>query len=125
LPETWESQSVASPDAFAAEFDETFKRVLPRYLQPDSHPGISLTAGLDSRVIMACLPSTQPRPICYTFSGEKRDTLDVRLAAKVAAVCGLEHAILRLNADFFSNFAAHADRSVFITDGCIGPLGAH
>jgi asparagine synthase (glutamine-hydrolysing) len=51
--------------------------------------------------------------------------MDDRVAARVAAACGLEHRLLRLGPDFFSNFAAHADRTVFITDGCSGVLGAH
>ena len=53
-------------------------------------------------MIMACLPKREEKPICYTFAGEKQDTLDARLAAQVAKVCGLEHQILRLGADFFS-----------------------
>src|SRR5205823_4460793 len=65
------------------------------------------------------------KPVCYTFSGEKRDTLDARLAGRVAEVCGLEHEILRLTADFFSDFASHVDRTVYVTDGSLGSLGAH
>jgi asparagine synthase (glutamine-hydrolysing) len=33
--------------------------------------------------------------------------------------------LLRLGPDFFTNFAAHADHTVFVTDGCLGVLGAH
>lgn len=124
-PETWESQTILPADSFQAEFQETFKRVLPRYFESQSRVGISLTAGLDSRMIMACMPKREGQPICYTFSGEKQDTLDVRLAGQVAKVCGLEHQTLRLGADFFLNFASHTDRTVYITDGCLGALGAH
>ena len=74
---------------------------------------------------MACLPQAELKPICYTFSGQKRDTLDVRLAARVAEACGLEHRILRLGPDFFSDFPSHVDRTVYITDGYLGALGAH
>jgi asparagine synthase (glutamine-hydrolysing) len=123
--ETWESQTILPADSFQAEFQETFKRVLPRYFESDSTLGISLTAGLDSRMIMACMPKREEQPICYTFSGEKQDTLDARLAGQVAKVCGLEHQTLRLGADFFLNFASHTDRTVYITDGCLGALGAH
>ena len=124
-PETWESQTILPADSFQAEFQETFKRVLPRYFESQSQIGISLTAGLDSRMIMACMPKREEQPICYTFSGEKQDTLDARLAGQVAKVCGLEHQTLRLGADFFLNFASHTDRTVYITDGCVGALGAH
>jgi asparagine synthase (glutamine-hydrolysing) len=124
-PEAWETQDTLSLDAFEGHFEETFKRVLPRYFRSNSRIGISLTGGLDSRLIMACRPDMGDKPICYTFSGRKGRTLDDRLAARVAATCGLEHQILRITPDFFSNFASHTDRTVYITDGCLGPLGAH
>jgi asparagine synthase (glutamine-hydrolysing) len=125
LPETWESQPILSAEAFQARLQETFKSVLPRYFESDSRIGISLTAGLDSRMIMACLPNGGEKPVCYTFAGPKQDTMDARLARRVAKICGLEHEILRLNGDFFWDFAAYADRTVYITDGCLGALGAH
>jgi len=123
--ETWESQTMLPADSFQAEFQRTFERVLPRYFESQSRVGISLTAGLDSRMIMACLSKHEEEPICYTFAGEKQDTLDARLARQVAKACGLEHEILRLSGDFFSNFGSYADRTVYIMDGCLGALGAH
>src|SRR6266700_2404172 len=64
-----------SGECFGAELQETFKRVLPRYFESESRIGISLTAGLDSRMIMACLPKGGEKPVCYTFAGQKRNTL--------------------------------------------------
>jgi len=125
LAETWESQPILSDQSFEAQFEEAFKRILPRYFESESKIGISLTAGLDSRMIMACLPKSGAKPVCYTFSGEKRDTLDARLASRVAGACGLHHQVLRIGPDFFSDFASHADRTVYITDGYLGILGAH
>ena len=124
-PGSWESQPILTAEAFNSRFQETFKRVLPRYLESNSKIGISLTAGVDSRIIMACLPQTGGNSICYTFSGENRDTLDARLAARVAKACGLEHQLLCLDPDFFSDFASHVDRTVYATDGYLGSLGAH
>ena len=124
-PEMWESQPTLTAGVFQSKFEETFKRILPRYLESNSKVGISLTAGLDSRIIMACMPQTGSNPICYTFSGENRDTLDARLAARVAEACGLDHRILRLGPDFFSDFPSFVDRTVYATDGCLGSLGAH
>jgi asparagine synthase (glutamine-hydrolysing) len=71
------------------------------------------------------LPKDREKPVCYTFAGPRQDTLDARLAGRVAKACGLEHEIFRLGDDFFLNFASHADRTVYITDGCVGPLAAH
>lgn len=124
-PATWEAQAPVSPEAFESSFQETFKKVLPRYFDSQSKIGVSLTGGLDTRMVMACMPPGMQPAICYTFAGETGQTLDSRLAARVAAACGLEHRILRLGADFFSDFATHADRTVYITDGCSGVCGAH
>ena len=76
-------------------------------------------------MIMACRPQTSETPVCYTFSGERGRTLDDRVAGRVAEACGLEHRLLRIGPDFFSDFASHADRTVYITDGCCGVSGAH
>jgi asparagine synthase (glutamine-hydrolysing) len=124
-PEIWESQPILTVEAFGSEFQETFKRILPRYFESESRIGISLTAGLDTRMIMACRPESNGQPICYTFAGETGETLDARLAARVAEVCSLQHRIVRISDDFFSDFASHADRTVYVTDGCFGALGAH
>jgi asparagine synthase (glutamine-hydrolysing) len=124
-PAAWESQPILPAEVFVAEFKERFQRILPRYFESESRIGISLTGGQDSRMIMACLPKAGEKPVCYTFSGEKRDTLDALLAARVAEVCGLEHQILRIGPDFFSDFASHVDRTVYATDGSLGSLGAH
>jgi asparagine synthase (glutamine-hydrolysing) len=124
-PREWESQPLLSAEDFESKFQETFGRVLPSYFESTPRVGISLTGGLDSRMIMACRPETGENPICYTFSGEEGQTLDDRLAAEVANACALEHRLLRLGSDFFSDFATHADRTVYITDGYLGILGAH
>jgi asparagine synthase (glutamine-hydrolysing) len=124
-PGTWESQPPLSVEVFQSRFQDAFKKVLPRYFESQATTGISLTGGLDTRMIMACRPSTAREAICYTFSGEKGQTCDDRLAAQVAKVCGLEHRLLRIGSDFFSDFASHVDRTVYITDGCFGVTGTH
>jgi len=122
---TWEAQPSLSVEDFEWKFEETFKRVLPRYFGSESLIGIALTGGLDTRMIMACLPPAHQGFVSYTFTGPERETLDDRIAARVAQACGLEHRLLRLGPDFFSDFAFHADRTVYVTDGCFGITGAH
>lgn len=124
-PEEWESQQVLGDEAFELEFIETFRRILPRYVSSDSAIGISLTGGLDTRMIMACLPRGLVQPVCYTFSGLTEEMLDARLAARVARVCGLDHHVLRIDLDFLANYSNYVDRTVYVTDGCAGALGAH
>jgi asparagine synthase (glutamine-hydrolysing) len=124
-PATWEAQPKLSAPDYEAQFRATFQKILPRYFASSSKIGISLTGGLDTRMIMACHPHYARNEICYTFTAPTGQTLDDRVAARVAAACGLEHHLLRLGPDFSANFAAHADRTVLITDGCSGVLGAH
>jgi len=76
-------------------------------------------------MIMACLPPIQPRPVCYTFCGEGKITLDARIGAEVAAMCGLEHFAFKLGRAFFEQFPSHADETVYVTDGTLGVIGAH
>jgi asparagine synthase (glutamine-hydrolysing) len=121
----WELEKVESPSEFQTQFQETFKDILPRYLQGNEEIGISLTAGLDGRLIMACLPREGVRPVCYTFAGQAQNLLDAQIAAKVAAACGLKHHVLRIGADFFNDFPHHVDRTIYITDGCLGLVGTH
>jgi asparagine synthase (glutamine-hydrolysing) len=124
-PSIWESQAPLTETEFESQFKETFKRILPRYLGSTSRLGISLTGGLDTRMITACLPNNGTRPLCYTFTGQTPTILDSRLADRIAAVCGMKHRNLQIGADFFSNFSGLADKTVYITDGCFGVLGAH
>ena len=124
VPEAWESRPVLSEDAFEEEFGSTFQRILPRYLGSGEGVGLALTGGLDTRMIMACLPDLAKPPVTYTFSGQQR-TLDERIAARVAAVRDLQHHILRLGPDFLLDYGRLVDRTVYITDGCFGATGTH
>ena len=125
VPETWEAQSPLSVGTFADELEETFARILPPYFAPDGQIGVSLTGGLDTRMIMACRPATPDGLVSYTFGAADRDTLDVQLAARVAAACHVPHHVIRIGHDFFSDFASLVDRTVYITDGYFGACGAH
>ena len=124
-PEIWESQPQLTPEEFENRFQETFKRILPRYFEPHSKVGVALTGGLDTRMIMACRPQNAAGTTCYTFSGSNGLTLDDKIAARVAGASNLEHNLLRLERDFFSGFPAQLDKTVFVTDGCAGLSNAH
>jgi asparagine synthase (glutamine-hydrolysing) len=124
-PAQWEHQPTLSPQDFQSEFQQLFIRSLPRYVRSDLPLGISATGGLDTRMIMACLPALTTAPICYTFAGIDGETLDVRIAARLAAECGFEHRTLRLGQDFLSDYATFVDRTVYATDGSCGATGAH
>ena len=125
LPATWEQQPTLAEADYEARFGEMFRRIAPKYFAAETQVGIALTGGLDTRMLMACLPSAGTKPVSYTFTGPAGRTMDDRVAARVAAACGLEHQLLRLQPDFFASFGAHADRTVSVTDGSSGIFGAH
>lgn len=117
-PDEWESQTPLEPEAYYRELREVFARNLPRYFAGREPIGMSLTGGLDSRLIMAWLkPAGRSLP-CYTFAGMIRDCQDAIVARQVAAVCGQPHQVIRVGDDFLARFSAYAERTVYLTDGC-------
>jgi asparagine synthase (glutamine-hydrolysing) len=123
--ESWEAQSPLSVESYESEFQKTFQRILPRFVESDAKVGISLTGGLDTRMVMACLPETETTHPCYTFVGETGLTLDARLASQIADVKGLKHQVLRIEPDFLRDFESYLDRTITATDGCAGALASH
>lgn len=117
-PQEWESQTLLEPEAYYRELSDIVARNLPRYFAGREPIGISLTGGLDTRMIMAQLkPAARSLP-CYTFAGMFRDCQDVIVARQVADVCGQAHQVIRVGEQFLARFPAYAERTVYLTDGC-------
>jgi asparagine synthase (glutamine-hydrolysing) len=117
-PREWESQQPLEPEAYYQALKTVFTRNLPRYFRADSRVGVSLTGGLDTRMIMAwwkAAPGTLP---CYSFGGMYRDCEDVVLARRVATACGQSHEVIEVGAQFLKNFPHYAERTVYLSDGC-------
>jgi asparagine synthase (glutamine-hydrolysing) len=96
-----------------------FSRNLPRYFDGPQQIGMSLTGGLDTRMIMAWkkfAPGTLP---CYSFGGPYRDCQDVLLARKIARMCRQPFEVIPVERDFLSKFSNYAERAVYLTDGCV------
>lgn len=123
-PRQWETLPGLTDRQFDEEFLALAPRVFPKYARHCSRLGVSLTGGFDSRIVMACLPS-EARPECYTYVGLTGETLDAQIARRVATSLGLPHRALRIGNDFLQHFGEHLDRSVYISDGTCGALGAH
>ena len=84
-PREWEEQETLEPEKYYQEIRDVFTRNLPRYFQSQERIGMSLTGGLDTRMIMAWqkpLPGSLP---CYTFGGTYRDCRDVIVAREGCA----------------------------------------
>ena len=62
----------------------TFTRNLPRYFAGHEPIGMSLTGGLDTRMILAWQKPEPGSLPCYTFGSMFRDNQDVRVARRVA-----------------------------------------
>ena len=124
-PSAWEAQEPLTERQFDTEFGRRFRRILPRYTENHTSVGISLTGGLDTRMVMACLPETNTEHPCYTFVGENGLTLDARLAAQIAIARGLEHRLFRITPVFFRDFGTYLDRTIAVTDGCAGATSSH
>ena len=66
-----------------------------------------------------------PLVLFVTRSLARLARLLMQTGSRVAESCGLDYRLLRIGSDFFSDFARHADRTVYVTDGCLGVAGAH
>jgi asparagine synthase (glutamine-hydrolysing) len=119
----WENQPSAGSAELSESFAETVSRVFPSYMENRGRVALSLTAGLDTRTILAAREE-EPLP-CYTFGGLHGETFDVRTARKLAEVCGQPFEAIRLNEKFLRNFPDYARQSVYVSDGTHGPFGAH
>jgi asparagine synthase (glutamine-hydrolysing) len=115
-PAAWEQLPRLTVADFQTQLNETFARVLPKYLRGPSKVGMSLTGGLDGRMIMAGLAATTALP-CYTFGGPYRDCSDVKLARQVAQLCGQTHQVIPVGRQFLHEFSSMAERSIYISDG--------
>ena len=120
----WESQPALSPTEFSEQLQQTFPRVLNRYTNGSRPVAMSLTGGLDGRMIMAWARPNRGEMPCYTFNGSYRDCADARIARKVAAVCDQPHQTISLGDEFLAQFPRLAEQTVCITDGAMDVTGA-
>jgi asparagine synthase (glutamine-hydrolysing) len=116
-PVEWEEQGTLDSEAYYSELKEAFSRNLPRYFNGQEKVGISLTGGLDSRMIMAWSKAAPGSLPSYTFGGPFRECHDVRIARKVAQICQQPHQVISVDSDFFSRFPHYAERTVYLSDG--------
>jgi asparagine synthase (glutamine-hydrolysing) len=117
-PREWEEQPGLEADAYYEELRDTFSRLLPRYFEGREPIAMSLTGGLDTRMVMAWQRRRAGSLPCYTFGGTYRECADVRVARQVASVCRQPHQVIGVGDDFLARFHTQAERTVYLTDGC-------
>ena len=122
--ETWESQPELSESEFYEKLKETWERVLPKYFLGNHPVGLSLTGGVDSRMILAWTPRSPGALPCYTWGGRYRDCADVKIARRAAKLCRQPHNTISVGAEFLSQFHDLAEKAVYISDGTMDVTGS-
>lgn len=118
-PREWEQQEPLGPEEYYRQLRSAFVENLPRYFNGHERIGVSLTGGLDTRIIMAWRKADPNSLPCYTFGSTYRDNEDVKLARRVAKICEQPHEVITTGQEFLSRFAHYAERTVFLTDVCV------
>ncbi len=122
--EFWETQPQLSSLDYYEKLKETWARVLPRYFRGKDRLGLSLTGGVDSRMMLACAhcpPGTLP---CYTWGGTYRDCADVKISRQIARICRQPHETIPVGQEFFSGFPSLVEKAVYISDGAMDATGS-
>ncbi len=123
-PGAWERSPPLDAASFSSALYETFAALLPSYLRGPSRIGMSLTGGLDGRMIMACARPSEGSLPCYSFGGTFRDCHDVILARRIATLCGQAHHTLTVGPAMLREFDSLAERCVEVSDGTMDVSGA-
>ncbi len=118
-PREWEEQEPLDPESYHREIRDVFSRRFPRYLNGHERIGVSLTGGLDTRLVMAWQRFPPKSLPCYTYGGEDRECRDVVVARQIAQECQQSHQVITLGNEFFTRFAYYAERSVYLSDACV------
>jgi asparagine synthase (glutamine-hydrolysing) len=119
----WEQQSQLTVENFSEELRALLPAAVRRW-QVVQGAAMSLTGGLDSRMLMSCLndgPATCP---CYTFGSMYRDTFDVKVARRVASMCQQPHTTIVLDNEFLRQFSYYMEEAVVRSSGYLGMSGA-
>lgn len=117
--ESWENQQPFSPAVYYEKLKETIGRIMPRYFRNARRMAMSLTGGLDSRVIMAWARPTPNSLPCYSHRGPFRECADAHIASRVAKVCHQPHHTIAVDGRFLREFPTLAAQTVHITDGTL------
>lgn len=116
-PTEWESQEALASEDYYSQLRDTFSRALPQYFAGPDRVGMTLTGGLDTRIIMAWHQAAPNALPCYTFGGMFRDCTDVKVARRLAKICKQTHEVITVGSEFLQRFAYYADRAIYLTEG--------
>lgn len=92
-----EDDHCVSPKETPVRYVDLVTKACTRLYDPSLHYGITLSGGMDSRVISACWPDK--RVCTYTWGDE--NSVEMKIAAKLAKRLALEHIEIPVLGDFF------------------------
>ena len=118
-PREWEEQEPLDAESYYDHLQDALTNSLPNYFNGQERVGVSLTGGLDTRIIMAWRKAPAGSLPCYTFGSMYRENQDVRLARRVAEICGQPYQVITTGKEFLSQFSHYAERSIYLTDACV------
>jgi asparagine synthase (glutamine-hydrolysing) len=119
----WAEQAPLLAADYYERLKETWRRILPRYLRGKDKVAMSLTGGVDSRMILAWAGRPAGTLPCYTFGGRYRECADVKIAREVAQICGQPHQVIPVGEEFLSRYPALAEQTVYLSDGTMDVAG--
>jgi asparagine synthase (glutamine-hydrolysing) len=118
-PREWEEQEPLDAESYYSQLREAFTSTLPRYFDGRENIGVSLTGGLDTRIIMAWRKASEGSLPCYTFGSMYRENQDVYLARRVAEICGQPYQVIPVDGTCMARFPEYAERTLYMSDGCV------
>ena len=104
----------------AEELARRFRLAVARRCRPGERVGVSLSGGLDSRAIVAAAPERDEPLATLTFG--RLDSLDVRIARRVAAVRGADAHFVEISA---ANWLAPRLDAVWWSEGNASIIDMH
>ncbi len=118
-PRQWEEQGLLDAESYYQQLRSTLLDRLPPYFAGRQAMGISMTGGLDTRVILACHLPAPGRLPSYTFGGPFRESRDVRIGRKIASICQQPHQVIQVSREFLDHFPHYAERTMHLTEGTV------
>ena len=115
----WEEQEELPEEEYYRQLHDVFVKNLSRYFKSSEPIGMSLTGGLDTRMILANHKAERGTLPCFTFGSMFHENYDVQVARRVAEVCGQSHQVITAGTEFLAMFSDYASRAVLLTDGCV------
>jgi asparagine synthase (glutamine-hydrolysing) len=122
--EQWEALPQLDAAVYYDRLKEAWARTLPKYFRGKGKVGLSLTGGVDSRMILAWIQSGPGELPCYTWGGSYRDCKDVTLSRRLAEISRQSHQTIPVADEFLSQFPALAEKAIYLSDGGMDVTGA-